>query len=195
MSGRRKNRSETPRRNQLRDRAEERLDAKKTESAEVAADADVRALAHVAGEAKSWRMTVNDVSDRHQAADALREREEIYSAIVNQAADGIVLIDPKTLRFVEFNDAACRGMGYTREEFAALRLTDIQAALTSEQVSERLLASLRSGEGTFRKPASLQGWRDSRPPDQVSGREDSRPRSDCRHLDGHHRAQGPRTGT
>ena len=59
----------------------------------------------------------------------LREREEIYSAIFNQAANGIVLIDAETLRFTEFNDAARLGLGYTREEFARLTLNDIQGCL------------------------------------------------------------------
>jgi len=68
---------------------------------------------------------VRDVSERHRADAALREREEIYSAIVNQAADGIVLIDMNSARFVEFNDVACGALGYTRDEFARLSLPDV----------------------------------------------------------------------
>ena len=79
---------------------------------------------------------LRDISERKLAEEALREREEVYSAIVNQAADGITLIDAETLRFVEFNDAACDGLGYSREEFAALRLTDIQAVLTPDEVAQ-----------------------------------------------------------
>jgi PAS domain-containing protein len=43
-------------------------------------------------------------------------REEVYGAIIKHAEDGIVLIDTQTLCFAEFNDAACRELGYTREE-------------------------------------------------------------------------------
>lgn len=68
---------------------------------------------------------VRDVTERRRADAALREREEIYRAIVNQAADGIVLIDMSSARFVEFNDAACEALGYTREEFARLGLPDV----------------------------------------------------------------------
>ena len=92
---------------------------------------------------------IRDVTKRKQAEQALREREEVYSAIVNQAADGIVLIDTETLRFVEFNEAACHGLGYTREEFAAIRLTDIQAALTPDEVSHRISTLLKTGGGVF----------------------------------------------
>jgi len=61
------------------------------------------------------------------AAAALKEREEIYSNIVNQAADSIALIDPETGRFVELNAAVHQSLGYTREEFADLGMADLQA--------------------------------------------------------------------
>jgi PAS domain S-box-containing protein len=54
-----------------------------------------------------------------------RERDEFYRAIVNQAADAIVLIDCHSGRFVEFNDAACLQGGYTRDEFSQLNLADL----------------------------------------------------------------------
>ncbi|MBK1717620.1 PAS domain-containing hybrid sensor histidine kinase/response regulator [Thiocystis violacea] len=68
-----------------------------------------------------------DVTENRRTQNALRESQELYSAIVNQAADGIVLIDADTLRFVEFNDAACQSLGYSRAEFARLTIVDIQA--------------------------------------------------------------------
>ena len=58
-----------------------------------------------------------------------RRREQIFRAIVSQAPDAITLIDLETLTFVEFNDAACFGLGYSREEFAKIRLPDIQFPL------------------------------------------------------------------
>ncbi|KAB2968565.1 PAS domain S-box protein [Zoogloea sp.] len=79
-----------------------------------------------------------DITVQRRDEQALREREEIFSAIVNQAVDGIVLLDMETLRFVEFNDAACSRLGYSREAFAALRVTDIQADLSPEAVRARL---------------------------------------------------------
>ena len=101
------------------------------------------------GNAKSLRLGVTDISARKQAEETLRERENICSAIVNQTVDGIVLTDTETLQFVEFNDAACNGLGYTRAEFAALRLPDIQAVLTPNEVSERVRALLTAGATRF----------------------------------------------
>ncbi|BBE51829.1 Cyclic di-GMP phosphodiesterase Gmr [Ferriphaselus amnicola] len=90
-----------------------------------------------------------DITARHRTAEALRERQEIYSAIVNQAADSIVLIDAETLRFVEFNQAACTRLGYSREEFAELTLADIQAELSTEQVRQRIHAIISQGHSAF----------------------------------------------
>ncbi|HRD66263.1 MAG TPA: PAS domain S-box protein [Candidatus Competibacter sp.] len=90
-----------------------------------------------------------DITAMRAAQESLREREEIYSAIFNQAANGIVLIDAETLRFAEFNEAACRGLGYPREEFARLTLNDIQGSLTPAQLAERTRAILDQGVGSF----------------------------------------------
>ncbi len=70
-----------------------------------------------------------DITALHQAQQALREREELYSQIVSQAPNGIVLIDRASLGFLSFNEAACRALGYEREEFAQLTLYDLQASM------------------------------------------------------------------
>ena len=86
-----------------------------------------------------------DITALRHDREALREREEIYSDIVNQALDGIVLLDMATLRFVEFNDAACEGLGYSREEFARLSARDIQCGDEPDILMARFEA-LRRGE-------------------------------------------------
>ena len=65
------------------------------------------------------------VADINALAARLRARETVYSAIVNQAADAICLIDETTRRFVEFNEVAHSALGYSREEFAELGVLDI----------------------------------------------------------------------
>ncbi len=90
-----------------------------------------------------------DISDRKAQQRALQEREEIYSAIVNQATEGIVLIDAETRRFIEFNDAACQGLGYTRAEFAQLTLESIQGVWEADQVAAQTQALIEQGGGVF----------------------------------------------
>lgn len=50
--------------------------------------------------------TGQDVTEKRHSEQALREREEVMSAIVAQAGDAIELVDMETYRFNEFNDAA-----------------------------------------------------------------------------------------
>jgi len=79
-----------------------------------------------------------DISILHQMQEALRDREEIFSTIVGQAGEGIELVDAETLDFVEFNDAACEMLGYTRQEFANLTLANIQAGMTREEIIQSI---------------------------------------------------------
>ncbi|NTU59521.1 MAG: PAS domain S-box protein [Deltaproteobacteria bacterium] len=64
---------------------------------------------------------------------ALRESEARYRSLFDLAPDGVVLVDPETASFVDFNDQACRQLGYTREEFGRLRLSDVELAETREE--------------------------------------------------------------
>ena len=77
------------------------------------------------------------LAHRRAQAHAVR-REQIFTAIVAQAGDGISLIDVETLSFVEFNDAACQLLGYTPQELAQLRLPDVQAEYSEQQIRDGL---------------------------------------------------------
>ncbi|MDQ5879961.1 MAG: two-component system, sensor histidine kinase and response regulator, partial [Pseudomonadota bacterium] len=90
-----------------------------------------------------------NITERIQAQEALAAREEVFRAIVSQAADGIFLIDPNTLRFVEYNDAGCRRLGYTREEFAGITLADIQADWNEAEVRAKLATIFDIGSASF----------------------------------------------
>ena len=53
-----------------------------------------------------------------------------------RAADAIIVIDPETLGFLDFNDEACRYLGYSREEFAKLKITDFDVVQSAAEVKE-----------------------------------------------------------
>jgi two-component system sensor histidine kinase/response regulator len=102
-----------------------------------------------------------DLSQRKAAERALREREEIFRSIVSHAQDSIALVDPETLKFVEFNDAALQGLGYSRDEFGKLPLTRIQARMTEADIRAILDRIVASGSAIFenehrRKDGSIQ---------------------------------------
>jgi PAS domain S-box-containing protein len=117
-----------------------------------------------------------DITEQKQVEIALREREELFSAVVNRSVEGILLIDAETMEFIEFNDAACEGLGYTREEFSRLRLPDVQGTMSREETLEkcRVAANTPSGlsfENRHRcKDGSLRHWHVSTRPVQVRGR-------------------------
>jgi PAS domain S-box-containing protein len=90
------------------------------------------------------------VQQERQAAQAeLREREELYSSIVNQSPIGIVVIDLDTLHFTSFNRATHESLGYTSEEFSQLTLYDIQASLDPEEVDARVHTIIAGGGNEF----------------------------------------------
>ena len=90
-----------------------------------------------------------DITAQKLAQITLAEREEIYRTIVTQASDGIVLIDAQTLAYVEFNDAACDALGYSREEYAALTLADIQGAMDAQATAQGETTMLQAGSYSF----------------------------------------------
>ena len=73
-----------------------------------------------------------------QTRNALQERDEMLAAIFSQAVDAIILVDAKSKNFVEFNEAAHRNLGYTREEFSHLTVASIDAKFTPEALGREL---------------------------------------------------------
>ena len=79
-----------------------------------------------------------DITARKLSENALREREEIFHSIVDQAPDSIVLFEADTLKFAEFNRMAHERLGYTREAFATLTLADIEAQFSEPELHQRI---------------------------------------------------------
>jgi PAS domain S-box-containing protein len=91
-----------------------------------------------------WR----DITERKKAEKALAESESRYRTLFDQSPDGIVLVGMDG-KIVEFNESACRDLGYTREEFARLSIWDLDPVETPEDVQARLRGILREGKASF----------------------------------------------
>jgi len=89
------------------------------------------------------------LTERERAEEALRESEERYRSIFEQAADSIVLIDAENGSLVEFNDRACENLGYTREEFQELKVSDFEILESPEEVAQHIEKVARGGSDTF----------------------------------------------
>lgn len=90
-----------------------------------------------------------DVTERKQAEESLRR----FRAAIDASADLVLLVDPVRLRYIDVNDAACRALGYSREELLAMGPHDIFS------ISREDLASLYSRviAGDLRE-ADVEGW-------------------------------------
>ena len=73
----------------------------------------------------SLRLAVSEEAQR-RAVLALRETEGRFRLLFAANPHPMWVVDLETLRFLEVNDAAVRRYGYSREEFLAMRLTQIR---------------------------------------------------------------------
>ena len=94
------------------------------------------------------KRTGESISRRVLAARA-SDREAIFSAIVNQARDAVALVDPETGQLIEFNETACRDLGYSREEFARMRVQDINPYYQDTEMRSNMALMLRPDGATI----------------------------------------------
>lgn len=68
---------------------------------------------------------VRDTTKRKQAEEALRESEERFRRLVEQAVDTIIVHDIEG-KILDANQQACNSLGYSREELLTLSIADIE---------------------------------------------------------------------
>jgi PAS domain S-box-containing protein len=67
-----------------------------------------------------------EIAERKRVGDELRESETLYRSLFTLAPSGVVLLDGEG-RLLAFNDQAHQQLGFTRDEFAGLTLSDLEA--------------------------------------------------------------------
>jgi len=84
-----------------------------------------------------------------QAEEVLRELEERYRLLFEQAADSIIVVDVDSGELVDFNERAHMNLGYSREEFQRLRIADFEVIESEEEVAKRTRRISREGAALF----------------------------------------------
>lgn len=85
-----------------------------------------------------------DITEHKRAEDALR----LAQASINAVSDSIFWIAPDG-RFMYVNDAACRTLGYTRDELLGMRVADMDPDYTHEKRAAQWERVKRGGVLTF----------------------------------------------
>jgi len=106
---------------------------------------------------------VADISGRQQQEQRLRESEQRYRYLFENARDPVCTMD-MAYNFTSVNRAGVEIIGYSRDEWLAMNLADIISAdnmAFTRQAVDRRLAAMASGvlmpDGTFRMPVKLKG--------------------------------------
>ncbi|HIE97078.1 MAG TPA: PAS domain S-box protein [Planctomycetes bacterium] len=88
-----------------------------------------------------------NITDRKQMQ--MQSTQDRYRMLVDLASDSIVLVDPETCGFVEFNRNAHERLGYTRIKFENITMSDIEAIETEDEVAAHIAAVVHRGNDEF----------------------------------------------
>ncbi len=91
----------------------------------------------------------SELDERTRAEETLRDTEARYRGLFEQSPYGILLIDLETGKTIEANEIAHKQLGYTREEFNALRISDYETVENPEETAKRMQKVISEGSDDF----------------------------------------------
>jgi PAS domain S-box-containing protein len=89
--------------------------------------------------------TVQDITERKQAEELLRESEESYRRQFSDNMAVMILLDPSNGRIIDANSAAAEFYGYSRTQMMAMHITEINPIPVTE--ARRLMNSVTPAKG------------------------------------------------
>ncbi|MBU1937993.1 PAS domain S-box protein, partial [bacterium] len=107
------------------------------------------------GQVEKSAIFSRDITEQRQAEKALKESEERFRAIFDNAMDGIILADPETKQFYTANRMTCKMLGYSLEEIKTLGIRDIHPKEALPDVLEIFKKQLH-GELTLGKDMPMK---------------------------------------
>ncbi len=88
--------------------------------------------------------TIEDISERKRAEEALRESEERYRNLTAAGSEGIVITENG--RILDINDQGLKVFGYTRDEMIGRQVSQFVSPETRKMVTDRIEGQI---EGTY----------------------------------------------
>jgi len=84
-----------------------------------------------------------------QVEASLHDTEKLYRLLFDHSPEGIVIVDPATTRFLDFNETVCLQHGYSREEFSQLSIFDLEVDETPEKIQSHIEYVIKRGISDF----------------------------------------------
>jgi len=106
---------------------------------------NARAIRDAYGHVAYYEGTVEDISDRKQAQDKLRESEDKYRQLFENESDAVMIFDAETLRFEDANPATLNLYGYSKDEFLLLTAEDISAEKEKTKIAVQRVKNEEQG--------------------------------------------------
>jgi|GEM_PF-743207 PAS domain S-box-containing protein len=101
----------------------------------VTIDVEVTATPFLLNGKAAIQVVLRDISERKNAEFALRESEEKFHALVENAADAFFLHDFNG-KIIEINKQTCNNLGYSRDELLAMSIPDIEQDYSLSKAQE-----------------------------------------------------------
>ncbi len=93
----------------------------KKDGTEYWSDMDIVPVLNSAGKCTHFAAIERDITESRKFKDSLK----LFRTLMDRSPDAIEVVDPKTGRFIDVNETACRRLGYSREEMLSLGIPDI----------------------------------------------------------------------
>ncbi|NJD07130.1 MAG: PAS domain S-box protein [Methylococcaceae bacterium] len=91
---------------------------------------------------------IRDITERKAREAELAKREALYRGVVESQLDGFWLID-RGGRLLEVNEAYVQRSGYSRQELLSMRVSDLDAVHTAQDIAGRIENIIHAGSDLF----------------------------------------------
>ena len=90
-----------------------------------------------------------DITEKKIAEKKMLDAELQYRTLFEQSPDGICVIDHETLLHMDFNEKVHMQLGYSREEFSKLNISDYEIIETPNVIKTRAKKIMKEGHDNF----------------------------------------------